>query len=111
MSKHTPGPWHYDADDKFNADRAYGIVRPLGDEFDAQAGTEGATEVIAEVCGDCGSGTAEADARLISAAPDLLAACNELCACVVRIQAATNVHREGSAVTMARAAIAKATGK
>lgn len=100
-TKHTPGPWSYAADDKLNADRAFGVVRTLGAQFDAEAGTEGATEVIAEVCGDDGSGTAEADARLIAAAPDLLAFAQYVAE-----------HGECELLCrMARAAIAKATGE
>lgn len=71
MTPYTPGPWRYEAEDKLNPDRAFGIVRSLGRKFDREAGTKGATEVIAEVCVDDGSGTAEADARLIAAAPEL----------------------------------------
>lgn len=66
--KHTPGPWKYDANDKFNPDRSYGIIRELGAKFDAEAGTEGATEVIAEVC-STEDDSDLADARLIAAAP------------------------------------------
>lgn len=65
MSKHTPGPWNLC--DPMNPDRAFGI-----EAHDDAEGPDGdATQCVAEVCvGD----TAESDARLIAAAPDLLGA-------------------------------------
>ena len=66
--KHTPGPWHYSPTDKLNPSRAYGINRDI--EVEGDEGMWPSTETIAEVCtGE----TAEADARLIAAAPDLAA--------------------------------------
>lgn len=72
MTIHTPGPWFFDENDKVNPLRAYGINRKLSAQVAAEMGVELATETIAEVCD--GSPCALADARLIAAAPDLLAA-------------------------------------
>lgn len=68
-TKHTPGPW--ELCDPMNPDRAFGISAhdPCEDSEDEKGD---ATQVVAEVCT---GPTAEADARLIAAAPDLLAAC------------------------------------
>lgn len=64
---HTPGPWMMDEHDKLNSARAFGIVRDIGTETD-EPDSPRMTEVIAEVCA---GPTAEADARLIAAAPML----------------------------------------
>jgi hypothetical protein len=111
-AKHTPGPWKHDANDVLNPERAFGIVRELGPKFDREAGTQGAIEVIAEICGDDGSGVAEADARLIAAAPDLLAALEA----VVEMYTKTPGDECGRLFQRqewfdARAAIAKAKGR
>lgn len=50
-------------------------------------------------------------ARLFAAAPELLAACKRMYAAVDAIKSATNAHGEGTAIKMAKAAIAKAEGK
>jgi hypothetical protein len=57
-SKHTPGPWIVDTADS---------VRVLANDTRAT--------IVANVTGAVSNPTAIADARLIAAAPDLLAAC------------------------------------
>ena len=75
--KHTPGPWDFRKGDTLNPDRPFGIVRLLSRDECLQidgddSGFGDRSEVIAEVT----DGTeAVADARLIAAAPALLAAC------------------------------------
>lgn len=110
MTAHTPGPWTYDADDKLNPDRAFGINRPWQD------GDETGTETIAEVCHSNVPGRAEADARLIAAALDMLAALEHLAA----VGEAGVIERRETGKpmwsvldeikTISRAAIAKAKG-
>ena len=82
---HTPGPWH---------------VESICHQWDVWSGIEielgGRGETLIVECDK------EADARLIAAAPDLLAACEAL----------MDLHdgRSVRAIVMARAAIAKARG-
>jgi hypothetical protein len=79
--KHTPGPWFALEGDTFNPERPWGVSRYLTldecreiDGEDALPNTR--TEVIAEVMpGE--PGVAEADARLIAAAPALAEALRE----------------------------------
>ncbi len=60
MSKHTPGPWIVSRGAN---------VKPFS--------VEAATSTIADIYRAKGHGTCEANARLIAAAPELLAACEE----------------------------------
>jgi hypothetical protein len=76
VAKHTAGPWMMDEHDKLNSARAYGIVRDIGPETD-EPDSPRMTEVIAEVCD---GPTAEADARLIAAAPAMAEALERIVA-------------------------------
>jgi hypothetical protein len=88
-SKHAPGPWHYQE----GADAYTHIIRAGEHRF------------ICQLAQDT-SGEAEANARLIAAAPYLLEA---LHACLQ--VACDEFHGEPwQAIELARAAIAKATG-
>lgn len=91
MSKHTPGPWTLQSCDGGNA---------AGNERHKSSIRHGGTslEIIQRVGGTTYP-TLCANARLIAAAPELLAAC-----------LATVELTEGHAAELARAAIAKATG-
>jgi hypothetical protein len=91
MTKHTPGPWQVDQDGagwyiESNPERDHSIA------FGRWADQEEAP--------DANDNEKLANARLIAAAPDLLAAC---------IEVASGYSTRGS--EMARAAIAKATGE
>ena len=89
-SEHTPGPWRID-DDPYHIIAAYN-----GDWSDFWS--------VATATGDCGPGKSRtaANARLISAAPDLLEA----------LEVALPFIRTSDAVLqLARAAIAKARGE
>jgi hypothetical protein len=91
MAAHTPGPWEIDGDWIITADAGIPICElPLDNEVEW-----GAPDLIAEV---------KSTARLISAAPDLLAALQELVG-----QRDAHFHTV-PAWDAARAAIAKATG-
>lgn len=89
MSKHTPGPWTFVPDDR--EDGILGVVWGEG-------------WPIAEIYSDIlDPEEAEADTRLIAAAPELLAACQ---------QAEWNsLDLPPFVVEQLRAAIAKATGE
>ena len=96
---HTPGPWEEDVDYYLgNGDRHHvRITAPVLDGAD-----------IAQVWGENVEAT-EANARLIAAAPELLAACERL-----KVWDESRGEEEGArliseAASMARAAIAKAT--
>lgn len=74
---HTPGPWVAIEGDTFNNSRPWGVSKYLSlaecqeiDGDDAQENTR--TTVLAEVTD---GPTSEADAKLMAAAPELLAAC------------------------------------
>lgn len=85
-TKHTPGPW------RFN---------PVGEVRGADWNV-----VICDTYGNGDDDVADADARLIAAAPDLLAAC-EMALLDMRYYA--TVH--GESITAIEAAIAKAKGE
>ena len=105
-AKFTAGPWFYSADDKLNPDRAFGINRKYSRKECRDRGFDyGFTETIAEVCGGCDH--AEGDARLMTAAPDLLAACKLATA---HICETLDDGEYSKALAVLRAAIAKATG-
>lgn len=94
MTKHTPGPWTY---------VGFGVVQPLSPQANGQ-----------KITTQCFGPDSEANARLIAAAPDLLAACHALMRAEVM---QTEGKRDGAtmgqislAIDAARAAIAKAKG-
>lgn len=90
---HTPGPWKP-------------VESHTGDWYIAQANDDGA---IGEVYADAGgSEDAEANARLIAAAPELLEAAKEIVRTGLGDEAMHGDQRE--AVALIIAAIAKATG-
>lgn len=90
-TQHTPGPWRY--------------VRENGSPSTGQHMVAGARPGYLAEVRDCGSGCVEANARLIAAAPELLAA---LVAAVELIE--TLSPNECDTLRHARAAVAKAVG-
>lgn len=102
MSKHTPGPWF--------AQAGYLTIYNLSD------GTVGTTCALAKVLREQpGDDQAEANARLIAAAPELYdaaeAALNALLACCVPAGGVDDRKAIVEAQWMLRAAIRKATGE
>lgn len=97
-SKHTPGPW-----------KAYGFMITGGDfrqvaDCNMPVGTPGREE-------DATVDEDQANARLIAAAPDLLAACEMLISDPSEEWSQTEFDRRiGAARDLARAAVAKAKG-
>ena len=96
-TKHTPGPWYaglYDTSPNFLRVGKHMAVGREGDDM------------LIAVCGTPGFATSEADARLIAAAPDLLAACKAM------LELTETDHGDSeetdAAFDLARAAIAKA---
>lgn len=89
---HTPGPWVY------CAQPGVGYIRPLAPG-----------EIISKMESQTGVGFDEvrANARLIAAAPDLLAACETLLH-IIHQQVACVDTKFDNGITSARAAIAKA---
>ena len=103
MSVHTPGPW---------TARAYSSV--LGLPVSAQPDAEANAVIICGVRGE--QKTAEANAHLIAAAPDLLAALKEAERYLEYLGGETACRFFGpgmpsEALALTRAAIHKATGK
>ncbi len=102
MSKHTPVPWVYDDNEGFSQWGVWAGMTPTGN------GAPGPK--IATVHGD--SAEADANARLIAAAPELLEA-------LIRLEAELVEDKYGDCyepspfenLALARAAIAKATGE
>jgi hypothetical protein len=104
-AKHTPGPWHVNGDCWVGFDR--NNAEAGGYQFCAVA------HVMERI------GCLDANARLIAAAPDLLAACKDLMPHAERAIKTLNEQMIGSlypsintaTLERARAAIAKAEGK
>ncbi len=105
MMEHTPGPWEVDGPWQVETDasRLFGEERRTDWRVHGVIGKPGRT--IAEVGGWKDRPNAEADARLIAAAPELLEACREL----FEGCSPDGVVYEAS-MEKAEAAIAKATG-
>ena len=101
--KHTPGPWmDFGVNDLGDALRILGAHGIKGLSVLARVPfgfADGETDVPDEI--------SKANAALIAAAPDLLAACEAL----VKLLHADSSTGGGHAVADARAAIAKAVGK
>lgn len=102
MSKHTPGPWWLGRDPCH-----YDSLTSISGGSDSNGGIRSVAEV-----GGHDVDEAEANARLIAAAPDLLAACEAALVQVTRDNdergVPTNEHR--GTQWMLEAAIAKAKG-
>jgi len=102
MNKHTPGPWTVIAVD--------GICEEGGDEFNVE-NSDG--ETVATISGSESEEQAEATARLIAAAPELLAAL-ELIVTEAWAPAkpySSNSYLPEHFIDIARSAIAKAKGQ
>ena len=90
--QHTPGPWQY--------------MRENGSPTTGQHMIRGAIPGYLAEVRDCGSGDVAANARLISAAPDLLAALTDAADLIE-----TLLPSESDTLRNARAAIHKAVGR
>lgn len=97
MSQHTPGPWNVDAETVYDTTHARICTVDYGD--DDEATITGA--------GEQAPGQGRANARLIAAAPDLLAAC-ELARKITASTHPNTLHR-GEICGVLDAAISKAT--
>ena len=97
MTAHTPGPWRYERTD--------GI--PVNGRHMISGAVPG---YLAEVR-DCVSGDVQANARLIAAAPDLLAALETAYMALIGYLPAHRNDVTDAAIGAARAAITKATGE
>jgi hypothetical protein len=93
MPKHTPGPW------RAETDRAQ--YPPVAVWSERRKNGSVLRECVAGVLGTADSERTQADAQLIAAAPDLLAACLDIRAFL---------RRSGYDARIVDAAIAKATG-
>jgi hypothetical protein len=95
--KHTPAPWLVVGSTVLSGE--YPICKtPLRDRRVSDSGAWGAAH-------------AEANCRLIAAAPELLAACNELLSCVMSYyEGPRGQDYSGGSISRAKAAIAKAEG-
>ena len=95
-TQHTPGPWHVSND-------MYGVGNLL---------VAGVTASNAEPIANCGIGkTGKANARLIAAAPDLLALLQRIAEGDVMAGDFNHAETVHEYQKLARAAIAKATGE
>jgi hypothetical protein len=94
---HTPGPWVYFYKHKY-------------DEHHVSVPAPGRSFKLALFDNGCQSENAEADARLIAAAPDLMDALKALLSLDDDHQRGSGDEDVCQEVRMARAAIAKATG-
>lgn len=103
---HTPGPWTSEARNQIVMVFGPSLGREVIDPFTGRSGVSGPELVCRVLAGPTTpTGVGEANARLITAAPDLLAAC---LAALDHIDPDT---RDGDrAIDLVRAAIAKAEG-
>lgn len=103
---HTLGPWHYDGD---------GFDSEAAKDFDTDGyivmsmHPEDMYSPICEVCEHISSEEAEANARLIAAAPDLLEACELLLAVINHPSLQVSDSNLNKKRRIAMGAIAKAT--
>jgi hypothetical protein len=107
MSKHTPGPWvvSHGYDGSISVDTVDYVRLNL---------TTACKIVVADICKHemAEHFSAEANARLIAAAPELLEALQDVCARLLYRGVSTDAgHPDRTALEVARAAIAKATGE
>lgn len=104
-TRFTPGPWKICI--PMNPDRAYGI-----EAHDDAEGPDGeATQCVAEIC-DGSPEVAVADARLIAAAPDLFAACEQALQDAIDLQEEKDhLGEDFNTVKILKAALAKARGE
>lgn len=100
MSKHTPGPWRFANGDKFDDD----FLEPPEYQYLVLAAIE-TPDAIASFWDSEWGDEAKANACLIAAAPDLLAALKDL----ERVSGLPLMYNDLARIA-ARAAIAKATG-
>jgi hypothetical protein len=99
MNKWTPGPWMYVSSNSANV-AGYVVPRPKPD------GCGLVTNIAIIRPHKYGALEVEANARLIAACPDLLAACEAMSA-----HYSASLDYQPAYVALARAAIAKATGE
>ena len=95
MSKHTPGPWRTERNENDLM-----LLGPAG----------GGELPISEIIGHAASPEALADARLIAAAPDLLAALEQLLHFTTELCEEIKVSKHYPSCELARMTIAQAKG-
>lgn len=100
-TKHTPGPWDVEIDERIDERGLYYVAG-----YNIHSREDGAVVGIEGIC--CGPRD-EANARLIAAAPELLAACAGLLDALRTSGVSNGAIR--FAEDQARAAIAKAEGR
>lgn len=119
-AKHTPGPWYFDCNHFGTMPHAANIIRSQKDGDNGISDSDG---LMVVGVGDCGwedfgdaPSLSDADAALISAAPELLdslenlAAAFETMLCHAAMPEADRLQRE-RLLGSAKDAIAKATGE
>lgn len=110
-SKHTPGPWHYDSWKYINPgtgaiDRTVPVVVTAKFRIAEMASDEGNDNPYTIPLSE-----AEANARLIAAAPDLLEACKQIKAAYAHLTPYEHGEEAEKALDAIDAAIAKAEGR
>jgi hypothetical protein len=109
MSKHTPGPWHFVPENTgLMPDHGYGILYGEPDYWGWEKNLYVSVGCSNNVLRELGEGAAEANARLIAAAPDLLAALERMVTDYGDVPDSSDADGQ-SVIAAARAAIAKAT--
>jgi hypothetical protein len=108
-TKHTPGPWEVEFDD---SDHSEGHIIRMGEAIDSPGYHKTHHRIQYDHMlypGDKGFGEAHANARLISAAPDMLAALRAMEEAFV-VDREKFTESQAAAVLQMDAAVAKATG-